>query len=92
MIQRLRVQTPAEVGDFFLILKNYLCKLPFGNKFELGNNFITCLFLHPHATQFLLPANSLKQETQKQQKHPLFFYDLCGIYYNDKIIKEHRGQ
>ena len=34
--QRLGVQIPAEVGFFFFIFKNYLCKLPIGNKFQLG--------------------------------------------------------
>ena len=37
MIQRLGVQIPAEVGGF-LIFKTYLCKLPIGNKFQLGRN------------------------------------------------------
>ena len=37
MIQRLGLQIPAEVGEFFNF-KNYLCKLPIGNEFQLGNN------------------------------------------------------
>ena len=50
--QRLGVQIPAQVVEFF-IFKKYLCKLPIGNKFQLGKNSIEkCIictrFKHSH--------------------------------------------
>ena len=42
--QRLGVQIPAGVGEFFNF-KNYLCKLPIGNKFQLGKKLYCYLYI-----------------------------------------------